>query len=142
MLCYDMATELRWESLVNNFDSGETQADAEETFRNEANDIAHVRIIRIETIAKNLNVGEEVAIEVSKAPAYQSLANTTFFTFGHKHHAHYVQAASEEVDLSKESTLMFARGQLPLEQNEALYVNWEKDSGPIGDYRVRIGYEY
>lgn len=142
VLALVLAQELRWQTLVNNYDTGELRANAEEVFTNESNDIMHIRMLRIESKALDLADNESCRMEISKAPAYQSDDETTFFTWGVVHAADHVPAGSEEIGKVAMATIMFARGQLTLEPNESLYTNWLKDSTVVGDYVVRIGYEY
>lgn len=137
-----MAEELRWENLVVSGNSAD--ADNAASFTNNASKTLHIRTISYHHTFTTMAPNERIDVEISKAPSKQMDLNaSTFFVYDQGYIGPPTGATPADGGASIQGHRNFAKGQLTLEPGESLHVNADNSgSGPLGNFRYRLGYHY
>lgn len=135
-----MAEELRYDLLNNNVADGTTTSNADSTHRNQSGEERAIRSLHIDLQFTAAALGEDARFEISKQGSKQAgvvAATEVGFTLPISISAN--PGFSGDGDTSKFVTVLFAKGQLTLEDGEALFVNVTKSTGGVLIYNVLIG---
>lgn len=137
-----MARELRQEILYDVAAGATTAENAAAEFRNDTSGMIHIRKIHICLFGNTFADGEQSAHELSKAPTFQSTTNNSPFWSLVARLSCPGGASITAGSSQMHKTVSYGRGQLTLEPNESLFLNWSKSSDPVVTYTALIEYEF
>jgi len=141
-MAYLMAEELRYDLINGSVADGTTSADADGVHRNQSGEERSVRSLHIDLQLTAAGPGEDARFELSKQGSKQAGAidgNEVGFTMPISISMPSTGATPSDGDISSNHTFLFAKGQLTLEDGEALFVNITKSTGGSILYNVLIG---
>lgn len=139
-----MATQLRWETLFGSMTGDATSYEMDDEFRNDADDLLHIRKIRYAIGATGFVTDDDFLIVLTKSPtsATAIVSNNSFFQLP-------VRLALDGVDTGGPMSNnanggdAYGRNQLTLKTGESLFVNARSDKAAQAvSYNYEIGYEY
>lgn len=140
-----MADELRWEAMVVSVPDGTTLENAGSTFRNTTDATMFIRKVRINATMSGASPNETCTFQWSKSRTIvlgnnepglniQTQLAMPSQTFN--------ASPPEDGALAINQLLQFAKGEITLEPNEAVFVNTTKTSGGAADATHNVGYHF
>ncbi len=137
-----MADELRWEQMVQIVADGVTEGLAGSTFRNTTNDLMHIRKINIDVTISDVAPNEFAGSFISKARTVVGGNNEPGFNLITSIAQPATGATPDNGSISRTRLIQFAKGELTLEPNEALFLNVTKSSGGGFTGIYNLGYHF
>lgn len=136
-----MAEELTWETISGFLGDGTASGNSVNTFRNETSRKMFIRRIRSDLSVTAAALLEQAEFELSKSPA-KTVLNTVSTTVFWAITRTLAAGAATDNDVGTVDVDLYAKGQLTLEPNEAIFVNIVKASGGAAIFHYQIGYHF
>lgn len=137
-----MATKLFWHTVYHTVADGTTLGNNGARYRNETGDDVHVIIIERAAQLTAAAPGEDATFQLSTQNTYNNTGDgETEFRKSMNVSAGATGATPSDGDFAKEDVLKYLRGQVTLENGEALYSSINKSSGGAAIIRYQLGLE-
>lgn len=138
-----MAEELRWHLMATTVADGTTTENGAATFRNTTDKNLFVRNIDQELRLQAAEADEDAMMEVSKQATFQATTNGAV-GFRQIVQTGMAESAAAEVDgqITAGKNKAYAKTQVILEPNEALFLNTLKSTGGSVRGEALIGYHF
>ncbi len=138
-----MAEQLRWHLMNTSVADGVTAENAGATFRNTTDNNLNIRNIDQDLRIQAAESDEDAKVEVSKQAVFQG-ATDGAVGFRQMIQAGMPESAAAELDgqVDAKYNKAYAKGQVILEPNEAIFLNTIKSTGGAVRTEALIGYHF